>query len=133
MDHSVHAGASSGQIEEAQRQIEQALQTADCQIEALKARVTKKNAQLSDAKLQLHHIREDMQDFALSQRHAPPSLPDTESSEQTGKALLHLCELCTDRTNRLSACKLERFNPYTATAALDACSLTLLPVLFAAG
>ena len=71
-------------IEEAHRQIEQALQTADQQIAALKARVTKKNAQLSSAKLKLEHLREDMQDAAVSQRHAPPSLPDTESSEQTG-------------------------------------------------
>ncbi|DBA94998.1 TPA: hypothetical protein ACH3X1_002520 [Trebouxia sp. C0004] len=75
--------APSGQIEEAHRQIEQALQTADHQIEALRARVNKKNAQLSDAKLQLEYIREDMHDITLTQRHAPPSLPDTESSEQT--------------------------------------------------
>ncbi|DBA85365.1 TPA: hypothetical protein ACH3X2_006045 [Trebouxia sp. C0005] len=75
--------APSGHIQEAHRQIEQALQTADHQIEALRARVTKKNAQLSDAKLQLEHIREDMHDIALSQRQAPPSLPDTDSSEQT--------------------------------------------------
>lgn len=75
--------APSGHIQEAHRQIEEALQTADHQIEALRARVTKKNAQLSDAKLQLEHIREDMHDIAVSQQHAPPSLPDTESSEQT--------------------------------------------------
>ena len=74
-------------------QIEQALQTADHQIEALRARVTRKNAQLSDAKLQLEHIREDMHDIAVSQRHAPPSLPDTESSEQTGDALPCLDDL----------------------------------------
>lgn len=78
------AELSSRHIAEAHRQIEQALQTADQQIEALKARVTKKHAQLSSAKLQLEHLREDMQDVSFSQRHAPPSLPDTESSEQTG-------------------------------------------------
>ena len=89
----VCAEAPSGHIQEAHRQIEQALQTADHQIEALRARVTRKNAQLSDAKLQLEHIREDMHDIALSQRHAPPSLPDTESSEQTGNALLCLYDL----------------------------------------
>jgi len=89
----VCAEAPSGHIQEAHRQIEQALQTADHQIEALRAHVTKKNAQLSDAKLQLEHIREDMHDIALSQRHAPPSLPDTESSEQTGDALLCLYDL----------------------------------------
>jgi len=89
----VCAEAPAGQVEEAHRQIEQALQTADHQIEALRARVTKKNAQLSDAKLQLEHIREDMHDIALSQRHAPPSLPDTESSDQTGNALLCLYDL----------------------------------------
>jgi len=89
----VCAEAPSGHIQEAHRQIEQALQTADHQIEALRARVTRKNAQLSDAKLQLEHIREDMHDIALSQRHAPPSLPDTESSDQTGNALLCLYDL----------------------------------------
>ena len=47
------AELSSRHVAEAHRQIEQALQTADQQIEALKARVTKKHAQLSSAKLQL--------------------------------------------------------------------------------
>lgn len=89
----VCAEAPPGHIQEAHRQIEQALQTADHQIEALRACVTKKNAQLSDAKLQLEHIRVDMHDIAVSQRHAPPSLPDTESSEQTGDALLCLDNL----------------------------------------
>ena len=74
--------------------MEQALQTADHQIEALRARVTKKNAQLSEAKLRLECLREDMQDSAISQRHAPSSLPDTESSEQTGKLSLLVCTSC---------------------------------------
>ena len=91
----------------------------------------KKNAQLSDAKLQLEHIREDMQDMSLSQRHAPPSLPDTESSEQTGEALLHLCDFCTDSTGHLSTCRLEQLDPHIAAVALVACSLALLLTLFA--
>ena len=78
------ADLASNHVEQAHRQVEQALQTADQQIEALRARVTKKNAQLSEAKLRLQHVREDMQDEAASQGHHPSSLPDTESSQQTG-------------------------------------------------
>ena len=74
-------------IEQAHRQVEQALQTADQQIEALKAHVTKKNVQLFVTKLRLEDLREDLQDRAISQRHHPSSLPDTQSSEQTGRFL----------------------------------------------
>lgn len=74
----------SRHVEEAHRQVEQALQTADQQIEALKARVSRKNAQLCETKLRLEYLREDVQDGGASQRHAPASLPDTESSEHTG-------------------------------------------------
>lgn len=89
---SAGAGVPPSHIEEASRQVEQALQTADQQIQALRARVTKKNAQLSEAKLRLEYLREDMQDGAVSQRHHPSSLPDTDSSEQTGRrSELALC------------------------------------------
>ena len=74
-------------MEEAHKQVEQALQTADQQIEALKARVSRKNAQLCETKLRLEHLREDKQEVGgSSHRHAPASLPDTESSEQTGES-----------------------------------------------
>ncbi|KAL3163383.1 hypothetical protein ABBQ32_009768 [Trebouxia sp. C0010 RCD-2024] len=76
----------SRHVEEAHRQVEQALQTADQQIEALKARVSRKNAQLCETKLRLEYLREDVQDGGASQRHAPASLPDTESSEHTEMA-----------------------------------------------
>lgn len=83
-------------IEQAHRQVEQALQTADQQIEALQARVTKKNAQLSETKLRLEHLRDNWQcqggqDGAESQRHRTSSLLDTESSEQTGRLPELLC------------------------------------------
>ena len=83
---------AASSVEEANRQVEQALQTADQQIQALRARVSKKNAQLSEAKLRLEYLREDLQDGAGSQRHHPSSLPDTDSSEQTGRQFpLLLC------------------------------------------
>ena len=85
------AEPSTTHIEAAHRQIEQALQSADQQVEALRARVTKKNVQLSDARLQLEHLREDLQDVGLAHKHAPASLPDTESSEQTGEECCLSC------------------------------------------
>ena len=72
-------------VEQAHRQVEQALQTADQQIEALQARVTKKNAQLSETKLRLEHLQEHLQDGAVGQRHHLSSLLDTGSSEHTGR------------------------------------------------
>ena len=83
----------SRHVEEAHKQVEQALQTADQQIEALKARVSRKNAQLCETKLRLEHLREDKQEGGSSHRHAPASLPDTESSEQTGESFCCLCWL----------------------------------------
>ena len=85
-------------IEQAHRQVEQALQTANQQIDALQARVTKKNAQLSETKLRLEHLRDNWQcqggqDGAESQRHHPASLLDTESSEQTGRLPDILCTM----------------------------------------
>lgn len=71
-------------MQEAHRQIEQALQAAEQQVAALRNRVTKKHSQLADARHQLEVSRGELRDVCASQHRAPPSLPDTESSEQTG-------------------------------------------------
>ena len=84
------ADATPSHVEDAHKQVQQALQTADHHMEALKARVNKKSAQLSEVRLQLGSLRQDLEDMG-GQRRAPPSLPDTESSDQAGLALNTLC------------------------------------------
>lgn len=80
-----HAGRScSQQVQEAHKQIEEALQAAEQQVAALRGRVSKKHSQLADARHQLDVTRGELCDVCASQHRAPPSLPDTESSDQTG-------------------------------------------------
>ena len=80
-----HAGrTSSQQVQEAHKQIEEALQAAEQQVAALRGRVSKKHSQLADARQQLEVTRGELCDVCASQQRAPPSLPDTESSDQTG-------------------------------------------------
>lgn len=79
------AGSSfSKQALEAHKQIEAALQAAEQQVTALKTRVTKKHLQLADARHELEVTRGELCDVCATHHKAPPSLPDTESSDQTG-------------------------------------------------